>query len=78
MDNNNRTSSDQPYTYGSGNLVSKCDPFFPEIRELLGQYLVDKTKLIEDIVTTRMGGGVVDLVLRPRRCGKSTMLQMIL
>jgi hypothetical protein len=77
MDYNNLASSDQPYTYGSGILVSKCSPFFPEMREQLDPFLVDKTKLIENIVTTRMAG-IVDLVLRPRRCGKSTMLQMIL
>jgi predicted AAA+ superfamily ATPase len=46
------------------------------MREALGPYLIDKTKLIEHIIKTRMIG-TVDLVLRPRRCGKSTMLQMI-
>ena len=53
-----------------------CSPFFPQLREDLGPYLVDKTKLIEDIVHRRMRGKV-DLVLRPRGCGKSTMLQML-
>jgi hypothetical protein len=62
--------------YSGGRLVSMCTPFFPDMRLHLGRFLVDKTKLIEDIVECRMGG-IVDLVLRPRRCGKSTMLQMI-
>jgi len=42
----------------------------------LGRFLVDKTKLIEEIVNSHMRGKV-DLVLRPRRCGKSTMLPML-
>ena len=62
--------------YSGGRLVSMCSSFFPDLREDLGRFLVDKTKLIEDIVNSRMCGKV-DLVLRPRRCGKSTMLQMI-
>ena len=62
--------------YSGGRLVSMCSSFFPDLREDLGRFLVDKTKLIEDIVDSRMRGKV-DLVLRPRRCGKSTMLQMI-
>jgi len=62
--------------YSGGCLVSMCSSFFPELRKDLGRFLVDKTKLIEDIVERRMGG-TVDHVLRPRRCGKSTMLQMI-
>jgi len=53
-----------------------CSPFFPVLREKLGRFLVDKTKLIEDVVNNRMHGKV-DLVLRPRRCCKSTMLQMM-
>ncbi|KIM74728.1 hypothetical protein PILCRDRAFT_695764 [Piloderma croceum F 1598] len=51
--------------------------FFPELRGELGPYLVDKTKLIENIVVHRRLTRHVDLVLRPRRCGKSTMLQML-
>jgi predicted AAA+ superfamily ATPase len=48
------------------------------MRGELGPYLVDKTKLIETIVDDRrLIGHHVDLVLRPRRCGKSTMLQML-
>jgi len=62
--------------YSGGCLVSMSSPFFPDLRKDLGRFLVDKTKLIEDIVDSRMHGKV-DLVLRPRRCGKSTMLQMI-
>jgi len=62
--------------YSGGCLASMCTPFFPNMRLHLGRFLVDKTKLIEDIVERRMCG-TVDHVLRPRRCGKSTMLQMI-
>jgi len=62
--------------YSGGRLVSMCSSFFPDLREELGRFLVDKTKLIEDIIDSRMHGKV-DLVLRPRRCGKSTMLQMM-
>jgi hypothetical protein len=52
-------------------------PFFPDLRSDLGPYLVDKTKLIENIVVNNRLTGQVDLVLRPRRSGKSTMLQML-
>ena len=62
--------------YSGGRLLSMCSTFFPKLREDLGRFLVDKTKLIEEIVNSRMRGKV-DLVLRPRRCGKSTMLQML-
>ena len=62
--------------YSGGRIVSMCSPFFPDLRKDLGRFLVDKTKLIEDIIDSRMHGKV-DLVLRPRRCGKSTMLQMV-
>jgi len=62
--------------YSGGHLVSMCSPFFPDLRKNLGRFLVDKTKLIEDVVNSRMHGKV-DLVLRPRRCGKSTMLQLM-
>jgi predicted AAA+ superfamily ATPase len=51
-------------------------PFFPKLRKQLGPFLVDKTKLIENIVNHGLNGDV-DLVLRPRRCGKSTMLHML-
>ena len=63
--------------YSNGALHSMCSNFFPDIRMELGPYLVDKTKLIEKIVEDRRLNGRVDLVLRPRRCGKSTMLQML-
>jgi hypothetical protein len=43
---------------------------FKLLREELGPYLVDKTKLI--VVNRRLTGHVT-LVLRPRRCGKSTI-----
>jgi predicted AAA+ superfamily ATPase len=49
---------------------------YPQLRKQLGPFLVDKTKLIENIVENSLNGNV-DLVLRPRRCGKSTMLQML-
>jgi predicted AAA+ superfamily ATPase len=63
--------------YSVGVLNSMCTPFFPGLRRKLGPYLVDKTKLIENIVLNYCLIGDVDLVLRPRRCGKSTMLQML-
>ncbi|KAH9960947.1 hypothetical protein BC827DRAFT_1206471, partial [Russula dissimulans] len=50
-------------------------PAFRALREFLGPFLIDKTALIESIVNR--GFGEVDLVLRPRRCGKSAMLDMI-
>ncbi|KAK2459529.1 hypothetical protein APHAL10511_008453 [Amanita phalloides] len=63
--------------YSNGALHSMCSNFFPMMRKELGPYLVDKTKLIEKIVDGGRLNGRVDLVLRPRRCGKSTMLQML-
>jgi predicted AAA+ superfamily ATPase len=63
--------------YSRGVLKSMNSPFFPDMRRNLGPYLVDKTKLIENIVVNNRLTGHVDLVLRPRRCGKSTMLQML-
>ncbi len=63
--------------YSTGVLNSMCTPFFPDLREELGPYLVDKTELIENIIVNKRLSGHVDLVLRPRRCGKSTMLQML-
>ena len=68
---------DIPMDYSNGALHSMCSNFFPAMRVELGPYLVDKTKLIEKIVDGRRLNGRVDLVLRPRRCGKSTMLQML-
>jgi hypothetical protein len=67
--------------YSTGVLNSMCTPFFPKLRKELGPYLVDKTGLIENIVVNerlchRLCGHT-DLVLRPRRSGKSTMLQML-
>ena len=63
--------------YSIGVLDSMCSSFFPDLRSSLGPYLVDKTKLIENIVDHHCLTGRVDVVLRPRRCGKSTMLQML-
>jgi hypothetical protein len=63
--------------YSTGVLNTMCSPFFPVLRKDLGPYLVDKTKLIENIVVHGHLSGHVDLVLRPRRSGKSTMLQML-
>jgi len=63
--------------YSTGVLNAMGSNLFPELRADLGPYLVDKTKLIENIVDHRRLSGHVDLVLRPRRCGKSTMLQML-
>jgi predicted AAA+ superfamily ATPase len=65
-----------PKAYRTGVLKAMCSPFFPQLREQLGPYLVDKTKLIQNVVDRGLNGNV-DLVLRPRRCGKSTMLQML-
>jgi hypothetical protein len=59
-----------------GTLSTMRGPSFSALRKLLGHYLVDKTSLIEKIVST----GVcqwVDLVLWPRHCGKSCMLHML-
>ena len=67
-----------PMDYSSGGIMnSMCSPFFPDLRDGLRQFLVDKTKLIENIVINKHLDGHVDLVVRPRRCGKSTMLQML-
>jgi hypothetical protein len=63
--------------YSTGTLDAMSSNFFPDLRRKLGPYLVDKTMLIEKIVDGRRLTGDVDLVLRPRRCGKSTMLQML-
>jgi len=66
-----------PMDYSTGVLNTMSSNFFPVLRGELGPYLVDKTKLIENIVVHRRLTRHVDLVLRPRRCGKSTMLQML-
>ena len=63
--------------YSTGTLNTMSSNFFPKLRKELGPYLVDKTKLIENIVTNDRLACHVDLVLRPRRSGKSTMLQML-
>jgi predicted AAA+ superfamily ATPase len=63
--------------YSTGILNTMSSNFFPVLRKELGPYLVDKTKLIENIVDDGRLVRHVDLVLRPRRCGKSTMLQML-
>jgi hypothetical protein len=71
------SSNSQPtMDYSHGVLESMCSPFFPQLRQQLGPFLVDKTKLIEMIIHNSLNGNV-DLVLRPRRCGKTTMLQML-
>jgi predicted AAA+ superfamily ATPase len=63
--------------YSYGTLKSMVSPFFPQMREKLGPFLVDKTELIERIIKFGLRGDV-DLVLRPRRCSKTTTLQMIM
>ena len=74
-----QTDSDAliPMDYSTGVLNPMCSSFFPVLRRTLGPYLVDKTKLIENIVVSNSMEGRADLVLRPRRSGKSTMLQML-
>jgi hypothetical protein len=73
----NSSSNSQPtMDYSHGVLKPMCSPFFPQLRKQLGPFLVDKTKLIEAIVHNGLNGNV-DLVLRPRRCGKTTMLHML-
>ena len=62
--------------YSRGVLDPLCPPLFPKLRKQLGPFFVDKTKLIEKIVDNGLNGKA-DLVLRPRRCGKSTMLHML-
>jgi Predicted AAA-ATPase len=59
-----------------GTLSAFRGPAFPGLRMSLGPYLVDKTAVIEKIVKTGLYQRV-DLVLRPRRCGKSCMLHML-
>jgi hypothetical protein len=54
----------------NGSLVALSGATYPTMRSVLGQYLVDKTTLIEKIVTTGVGQRV-DLILRLRHCGKS-------
>jgi len=63
--------------YSTGVLKPMCSSFFPNLRKTLGPYLVDETKLIENIVVSNCMDGRAELVLRPRRSGKSTMLQML-
>jgi hypothetical protein len=62
--------------YSRGVLKPMCSPLFPTMRKQLGPFLVDKTKLIKKILNDGLSGGV-DLALRPRRCGKTTMLHML-
>jgi predicted AAA+ superfamily ATPase len=62
--------------YSHGTLKPMCSPRFPMMRKQLGPFLVDKMKLIERIVDSGLSGSV-DLVLRPRRCSKTTMLHML-
>ena len=71
------SSNSQPtMDYRHGVLRAMCSPFFPQLRKQLGPFLVDKTKLIKMVIHDGLNGNV-DLVLRPRRCGKTTMLQML-
>jgi hypothetical protein len=62
--------------YSTGVLKPMVSNLYPMLRNTLGPYLVDKTKLIENLVVRRHLSHV-HLVLRPRRSGKSTMLQML-
>ena len=62
--------------YSRGVLKAMNASSFPVMRTNLGPYLVDKTELIKKIVDNNFTGDV-HLVLRPRLCGKSTMLQML-
>ena len=51
--------------YSTGTLSSMSSNLFPPLREEPGPYLVDKTKLIENlIVDGALTGGGVDLVLQ--------------
>ena len=68
--------SDNLQAFEEGNLLSLVGPDFREMRYSLGRFFVDRTALIERIITHGMGQRV-DLVLRPRRCGKSCMLHML-
>ena len=61
--------------YSRGVLKPTNTSLFPDLRRNLGPYLVDKTELIENVILNNRTGDV-GLVLRPRRCGKSTMLQI--
>ena len=73
----NSSSNSQPtMDYSHGVLTAMCSPFFPQLRKWLGPFLVNKMKLIEAIVDKGLDGNV-ELVLRPRRCGKTTMLFML-
>ena len=52
--------------YSIGVLNSMCTPFFPDLQEELGPFLVDKTELIEDRVAKDFLSGLkghVDLIL---------------
>ena len=62
-----------PMDYSTGALNAMYSNFLPHwLREDLGPYLVDKTKLIENIIVDHsLIGRQVDLVLRPRCSGKS-------
>src|ERR1700722_16682415 len=63
--------------YRDGRLKAMSSSFFPELRAELGPSHSYKTKLIENIMVHHLIiGQHINLVLRPRRCGKSTMLQM--
>ena len=57
-------------------LTAMCSPFFPQLQEGLGPFLVDKMKLIEAIVDKGLNRSV-ELILQPRCCGKTTMLLML-
>jgi hypothetical protein len=62
--------------HSNGSLETLSGPTFPGMRSVLGQYLIDKTELIARILSQGMSQQA-DLILRPRRCGKSCMLRMI-
>jgi hypothetical protein len=58
-----------------GVSTTLTDVHFPGMRNVLGRFYIDKTELIEKLIS--MGEKRVDFVLRPRRCGKSAMLSML-
>jgi hypothetical protein len=69
----NRPTSDD--NKSEGVLTTFSNISFPEMRSMLGHFYVDKTELIEQLVTMRKG--TTDLVLCPHRCGKTAMLNML-
>jgi hypothetical protein len=55
-----------------GVLTTFSDVRFPGMRDVLGRFYIDKTELSEKLIS--MGEKGTDLVLRPRRRGKSAIL----